>query len=304
MVASATFSFSCCGACLLLRKRHRTILANENEEVANVSNLELLKAVVAAAKEAKSPVMVGTSEGEREWLGLKSAVALVRSYRQDWPHIFLNADHTKSVKAAFDAVEAGYESIHFDGSALSISENISQTREVAEYAKSKNPEISVEGELGYLRGESQLSGKRVEVSSKDYTDPEEAAEFAERTGVDRLAIAIGNVHGINLDEPKLDFNRLAAIRRSVPENVVLVLHAGSGISDTDIKKAIKDGIANIHISTELRVLFRKGLERQLESNPDEYALYRLEREVVEEVKELIHSKLRLFGSAGRSQETT
>lgn len=270
----------------------------------NVSNLELLKAVVAAAKESKSPVMVGTSEGEREWLGLKSAVALVKAYRADWPHIFLNADHTKSVKAAFDAVEAGYESIHFDGSALSISENISQTREVAEYAKSKNPEISVEGELGYLRGESQLSGKRVEVSSKDYTDPEEAAEFAERTGVDRLAIAIGNVHGINLDEPKLDFNRLAAIRRSVPENVVLVLHAGSGISDTDIKKAIKDGIANIHISTELRVLFRKGLERQLESNPDEYALYRLEREVVEEVKELIHSKLRLFGSAGRSQETT
>ena len=164
----------------------------------NVSNLELLKAVVEAAKEAKAPVMIGTSEGEREWLGLKSAVALVKSYRQDYPHIFLNADHTKSPDKAFEAVEAGYDSIHFDGSALPIDENIKQTRIVVRYAKDKNKNISVEGELGYLKGDSQLTGKKIAVTIDDYTKPAEALRFVKETGVDRLAIVIGNIHGINM----------------------------------------------------------------------------------------------------------
>src|SRR3989344_4045070 len=142
----------------------------------NVSNLELLKAVVEAAKKACSPVMIGTSEGEREWLGIKNMVALIKVYRQDWPPVFLNADHTKNIKAAFDAIEAGYDSVHFDGSNLSISENIRQTREVVERARNKNPNISVEGELGYLRGESQLSNKKIKIDSSEYTDPEEDAE--------------------------------------------------------------------------------------------------------------------------------
>lgn len=265
----------------------------------NVSNLELLKAVVEAAKEAGSPVMIGTSEGERKWLGLKSAVALVKAYRPDWPYIFLNADHTKSVEASFEAIEAGYDSIHFDGSNLSLKENIAETRRAVRYAKSKNQEISVEGELGYLKGESQLSQKRIAVMPDDYTKPEEALKFVSETSVDRLAIAIGNIHGINLDEPDLDFGRLAAIRQAVPKKVVLVLHAGSGIPEADIKKAIGLGISNIHISTELRVLFRKGLEKGLKSQPDEYALYRLEKEIVDDARDLIRQKLRLFGSVSK-----
>ena len=126
----------------------------------NVSNLELLKAVVEAAKEAGSPVVIGTSEGEREWLGLKSAVALIKSYREDWPNIFLNADHTKSTEAIFEAVDAGYDSVHFDGSALSFKDNINETRIAVRYTKGKNKNISVEGELGYLKGDSQLTGKK------------------------------------------------------------------------------------------------------------------------------------------------
>ncbi|MBI4119063.1 MAG: class II fructose-bisphosphate aldolase [Parcubacteria group bacterium] len=265
----------------------------------NVSNLELLKAVVEAAKESQSPVMIGTSEGEREWLGVKNMVALIKVYRQDWPHIFLNADHTKNINVAFDAIEAGYDSVHFDGSSLSISENIRQTREVVERARNKNINMSVEGELGYLKGESQLSNQKIKINPADYTDPEAAAEFAERTGVNRLAIAIGNIHGINLDEPRLDFDRLRKIREAVSENVALVLHAGSGIPDADIKRAIESGISNIHISTELRVLFKQGLEQSLKSNPGEYALYKLEKEVVRSVQDLIRQKLRLFGSVGR-----
>ncbi len=266
----------------------------------NVSNLELLKAVVEAAREAGSPVMIGTSQGEREWLGLKSAVALVKAYKEDWPNIFLNADHTKSVEAIYDAVDAGYDSVHFDGSNLPFKENISETRRAVRYAKSKNKDISVEGELGYLKGDSQLTNKKIAITPDDYTKPEEALKFVNDTGIDRLAIAIGNVHGINLDEPELDFDLLEGIRKAIPKNVSLVLHAGSGIKDADIKHAISLGISNIHISTELRVLFRDGLERQLKGNPKEYALYRLEKEVVDSIKELIREKMRLFGCIGKA----
>ncbi|MDP3799860.1 MAG: class II fructose-bisphosphate aldolase [bacterium] len=265
----------------------------------NVSNLELLKAVVEAAKEGGSPVMIGTSEGEREWLGLKSAVGLVKAYKEDWPNIFLNADHTKSAEVAFDAVDAGYDSIHFDGSTLSLKENIDETRRAVRYAKSKNKDISVEGELGYLKGDSQLTNKKIAITPDDYTKPEEALKFVNETGVDRLAIVIGNIHGINSDEPELDFEILEAIRKIVPKHVSLVLHAGSGIPDVDIKKAISLGISNVHISTELRVLFRDGLEKQLKDNPKEYALYRLEKEVVGSIKELIREKMRLFGCIGK-----
>jgi len=265
----------------------------------NVSNLEQIKAVVGAAKKSNAPVMIGTSEGERNWFGLENIVALVESFKNEWPNIFLNADHTKTVSAAHDAVNAGYTSIHFDGSALSALENTSKTKQVVDYAKSKNSEISVEGELGYVKGESQITGKKVELKPSDYTNPEEAEDFVKSTGVDRLAIAIGNIHGINIDEPKLDFDRLAEIRKAVPENIAIVLHAGSGISDEDIKRAISSGVSNIHISTELRVAFREGMEESLKDNPKEYAPYKLDAQIVEDMEKLIVEKIRLFGSDGK-----
>ena len=265
----------------------------------NVSNLEQLKAVVNAAKKTGAPVMIGTSEGERNWFGLSNIVALVESLKKEWPYIFLNADHTKTASAALDAVNAGYSSIHFDGSSLSESENIGKTKQVVDYARSKNSEISIEGELGYVKGESQITGKKVELKPSDYTDPKEAADFASATGIDRLAVAIGNIHGINIDEPKLDFDRLSEIRKAVSENVVIVLHAGSGISDVDIKRAIESGISNIHISTELRVAFREGTEESLKENPNEYAPYKLDEQVVKDMEKLVEQKIRLFGSDGK-----
>ncbi len=261
----------------------------------NVANLEMLKAVVEAARDSKAPVMIGTSEGERKWWGLKNIVALVKSLQSDWPYVFLNADHTKSVEAAKKAVGAGYDSVHFDGSVLPLAENIKQTKEVVDHARQSNLNLSVEGELGYVKGESQLRSEKVVLGPEDYTNPDEAAEFVKSTGIDRLAIAIGNIHGINLDEPQLDFDRLEQIRRAVPEDVSLVLHAGSGISDADIKRAIAAGISNIHISTELRVAFRQGLEQSLQANPNEYAPYKLYKPVVAEMENLIKEKIKLFG---------
>src|SRR3989344_4801717 len=139
----------------------------------NFSNLETLKAIAEAGRETKSPVMVGTSEGERKFVGLPEAVALVKSFRGEGIMIFLNADHTKSVQAAKKAVDAGYDSIHIDLSALPLEENIRGTKEIVEYTKYKiqdtNYRISVEGELGYLRGESQVRSEKVAVKPEDYT---------------------------------------------------------------------------------------------------------------------------------------
>ena len=265
----------------------------------NVSNLEQLKAVVDGAKKVKAPVMIGTSEGERNWLGLKQIVVLINSWREEYPFIFLNADHTKSIRAAFDAVEAGYYSIHFDGSKLGFEDNVTQTKEVVDKTKVWDPEISVEGELGYIAGESEKSSKVIEIKPEDYTDPDKASQFVLSTGVDRLAVAVGNIHGINLNEPKLDFERIGTIKKAVGEKVSLVLHAGSGIPDEDIKKAIFSGMANVHISTELRVAFREGLEKALKDKPDEYSPYKLYAQDVAEMEEIVIKKLELFGSAGR-----
>ena len=266
----------------------------------NVSNLEQLKAVVEAAQDSKAPVMIGTSEGERAWLGLAEIVALINAERKNWPYIFLNADHTKSVEAAKAAADAGYDAIHFDGSALSLEKNIKSTQEIASYCKNINLNISVEGELGYLKGESQLTDKKVEIGPNDYTDPDQAREFVGSTGIDRLAIAVGNIHGINLEEPRLDFERIKKIREAVSPDTVLVLHAGSGIADEDIRRAIENGMANIHISTELRVAFRKGLEDSLKQNPNEYSPYKLDQKAVEDMKKIVMSKIQLFGAANKS----
>ncbi|MBI2587735.1 class II fructose-bisphosphate aldolase [Candidatus Azambacteria bacterium] len=263
----------------------------------NFATEEQLRAIAEAAALLKAPVMAGTSEGEQKHLGIKVAVAMANAMAEETGAVlFLNADHHKSFEAVKEAVDAGYPSVHFDGSELSFAKNVEVTKQCVGYARSKNLEISVEGELGYLGGGSQVSEEIVTVLAEQMTDPVEAKEYCEKTGVDRLAIAIGNVHGIHAKEPNLDFERLSAIRRAVPEHVVLVLHAGSGISAEDIKKAISLGIANIHISTELRAVFRKELEETLKEHPEEVAPYKWYPEAVEEMRKLVEEKIRLFGS--------
>ena len=158
--------------------------------------------------------------------------------------------------------------------------------------------MSVEGELGYLRGESKVQNEKIVVRPEDYTDPGQAGEFAARTGVDRLAIAVGNIHGISLDEPDLDIERIRAIRASVPHETALVLHAGSGIPDSQIRAAISAGIANIHINTDIRVAFVQGLKNAIVAHPDETAMYKLDAPAIAAMKEVVKQKLTLFGAVG------
>ncbi len=263
----------------------------------NISNLEQLEAVVEAARQLRSPVMIGTSEGERNFIGLHNAVALVRSAREKYcMPFFLNADHTKSVEAAKMVVDAGYDSIHIDLSALPFEENIRGTREVVVYARAKNPEISVEGELGILRGESKLQKEIIEIKSEDLTTPDKAKQFVEKTGVNRFAPAVGNIHGIPANTKFIDIELIKKIREILPKDVAMVLHGGSAISDDQIKAAIKAGINNIHINTEIRVAYVDALKKAIADMPDETTPYKLFPPVIEAVRAKTEEKLILFGS--------
>lgn len=272
----------------------------------NASELDQMRAICEACRAVSSPAIIGTSEGERVHLGLPEAVALRNVFRKKYNiPVFLNADHTKSVEAAKAAIDAGYDSVHIDLSALPFEENVRGTKEIVGYARIQHPNIlenvgvSVEGELGYLLGESKIQNEKIAVSPSDYTDPKQARDFVAATGVDRLAIAVGNIHGISLDEPALDIERIAAIRASIPKNVILVLHAGSGIPDDQIKAAIDAGIANIHINTDIRVAFVRELKHALAQDVEEAAMYKLDAGAMAAMREVVKEKLRLFGAIDR-----
>src|SRR3989338_1158834 len=268
----------------------------------NASEADHMRAIVEACHEAGTAAIIGMSEGEREHLGVMEAVALRDAFRKEFNiPVFLNADHTRSVEKAKQAIDAGFDAIHIDLSALPFEENIAGTKEVVECARLQTTNyklqpISIEGELGYLRGESKVQQEKIEVKKEDYTNPDQAAEFVRRTGVDRLAIAVGNIHGISLDEPDLDIERIRAIRAAVPESVALVLHAASGVPHDQIKAAIAAGIANIHVNTDLRVAYVHALKEALASHPDEAAMYKLDAPAFAAMKDVVVRKLRLFST--------
>ena len=264
----------------------------------NFSTADQLKAIVEAAAEVKSPVMVGTSEGEAKFIGYDQAVALVRSYQNEGHPVFLNADHHKSWETAKTAIDAGYDTVLIDASRLPYGENIAVTKKVVDYAKSVNQEIAVEGELGYLKGESRIQEK-VKISPEDYTKLEEAREFVNQTGIERLAIAFGNIHGIVMEQTeKLDFELLKKITAAVP-GTALVLHGGSGLPAEDVKRAIEYGITNVHINTDLRLVYHEALAHELDREPEQTTPYKYLTPSFEAMRDLVKQKLELFGSAGK-----
>jgi len=266
----------------------------------NVSTDEQLRATIEVAKDLKSPVIIGTSESERKFIGIKQAVALVESWQEETGlPIILNSDHCKTFESAKQAVDAGYSAVHFDGSELSFEENIKITKQVVDYAKDINPEILVEGELGYLRGDSEIHEK-IEIKQEDLTKPEQAKEFVEKTRIDSLAIAIGNIHGIESDRenPSLYLDRLKEIQKAVPDTF-LVLHGGSGTPDKDIKRAIQLGVVKININTEIRIAYSDALEEEIKEHPEEVKPYKILTPAVEAVKKVVEEKIRLFGSERR-----
>lgn len=266
----------------------------------NFSEDEVLRAIVESAAELRTPIFVGTSEGERKHIGLKQAVNLVKAFREEFGiPIFLNADHHKTFEVVKEAVDAGYDAILADFSALPLEENVKLTKQSVEYAKSKNPDIIVEGELGYVRGESKIQKEVIEIRPEDLTKSEEAAQFIKETGVDMLAPAVGNIHGIAANAPKLDFTRIVEIKKAVGEGVYLVLHGGSGMSELDFKNAIESGISMVHINTEIRVAFTEALKKSIQEMPSETTPYKILTPSTEAMKKVIEEKLKIFGSVNK-----
>lgn len=262
----------------------------------NISNIEGLTAIFNVAKKLELPIIIGVSEGERDFIGVKQVRALVTSLREQYNYpIFLNADHTYSLERVKEVVDAGYDSVIFDGAKLSFEENVKIAKECVDYAKSVNPEILVEAELGYIGMSSKVLDEIPEgVSLDNLTTADEAKRFVEETGVDLFAPSVGNIHGMlrNVKDPRLNIERIKEI--SISTGKPLVLHGGSGTEDEDFVNAIKAGVAIVHINTEIRVAYRDGIKKTLEESPDEVAPYKLMKASIAEMEKVIEKRLRLF----------
>lgn len=289
-----------------MKTLRETITEAEKNKVAighfNIADLVTLKAIFKAARDMGVPVVIGTSEGERDFIGIHEAVALIKSLRDKYGYpIFINADHTRSVERAKEAIDAGYDAVLFDGAHLSFEENIKETKKVVEYAKlvgnKQNREILVEGELGYIGTSSKIFEevpKGAAIEEKDMTKPEEAEKFVKETKVNLFAPAVGNLHGMfkNTPNPNLNIERIREIKNSA--GVPLVLHGGSGITDKDLVSAVKAGVTIVHISTELRLAWREGIEQTLREKPYELAPYNLLSGAASNIEKVVIEHLKLF----------
>jgi fructose-bisphosphate aldolase class II len=265
----------------------------------NISELAALKAIVAAARAVNVPVLVGVSEGERDFMGVRQVAALVQSVRDEFQHpIFLNADHTHTLAKAEEAATAGFDEILFDGSGLPFEQNVAETQRAVAAIKSINPAILVEGELGYIGTSSAILAHAPPGMTR--TTPEEARQYVEATGVDVLAPAVGNMHGMLQSmvrgdtQQRLDIPRIAAIKQAT--GAFLTLHGGSGTHEDDFRQAIKAGITIIHINTELRLAWRQGVAAALTQQPDEVAPYHILPAAVAAVDAVVRARLHLFNA--------
>jgi len=283
----------------------------------NISNLESLLAVVEAAAEEKSPVIVAVTPSSIKYAGLAYIGKMVKTTAESAPvPMSLHLDHGKDMETVTKCIEVGFTSVMIDGSHLKFEENVALTKRVVDLARPKG--VSVEAELGKLAGVEEST---VEEKEAVLTDPDAAGEFVERTGVDALAVAIGTSHGAYKfkGEPKLDFERLKLIREKV--STLLVLHGASsvpssiiekavkygaelggarGIPEEHIQKAISLGITKINIDTDLRLAFTAATREFLVKSPKVFDPRKILGSAKEAMKEVVKGKMRLFGSSGKA----
>ena len=283
----------------------------------NVNNLEAVLAVYEAAVEERSPAIIAATPSAIKYAGLSyiSKIARTAAESASVP-MSLHLDHGEDFDTVSKCVAAGFSSVMIDGSHLKFEDNIALTKQVANLAHSKG--VSVEAELGRLSG---VEEKTVEEKEAILTDPANAKEFVEQTGVDSLAVAVGTSHGAYKfkAEAKLDFDRLKIISKKV--SVPLVLHGASsvpkwiiekaskygaqlegakGIPEEHIKKAIELGIAKINIDTDLRLAFTATIREVLTSSPKEFDPRRILGPAKDAVKQVVKGKMQLFGSSGKA----
>jgi len=273
----------------------------------NVSDSVVLQAVASAARESGLPVIVGLSEGERNFFGTHEAAAMVNAIRDSHGQaIFLNADHTHSVESAIAAVKAGFNSVVFDRSALPFEENIRETRNAVQTLKSLNPAVIVEGEIGDIGTGSQIHEKAPD--RLVLTTPEEARQFVQETGVDVLSPAVGNMHGMlksmlqGTTQKRLNVARITEIKAAA--GIYMTLHGGSGTNDDDLREAIRSGITVVHVNTEIRVAWKRALQDAFAKDDAEVVPYKLLAEPFRAVQDVVRRRLQLFNSAAVRAHST
>ena len=261
----------------------------------NISDSNQLHAIALASRETGLPVIIGISEGERDFFHMSHVRELVTIYQANGVPLYLNADHTYGLEKAKKAIDDGVDSIVVDGAKLPMEENILLVKQVVAYARSSKRDVVVEGELGYIGTSSkQLDALPEGVTTENLTTVSDAKEFVGSTGVDCFAPAVGNVHGMlkNAAEPRLHPERVKEIAGMI--GLPLVLHGASGNTEEDIKACIAAGVAIVHINTELRVLYRDRLYDTIRSNPGEAAPYKFLEPAVKKMKEYVAGKLKVF----------
>ena len=260
----------------------------------NVENMEMAMAVVAAAEETKSPVLIQTTPGTVKYANLELYLANVEALaRNASVPVAMHLDHGNSFELCMKAYRVGYTSIMIDGSKLSFEDNIALTKSVVDVCHSGN--VPVEGELGKVGGKED---DLVNGDDNPYTDPQEAKEFVERTGVDYLAVGIGTSHGIYKGVPKVNVECLSEIRKVV--DVPLVLHGTSGVPDDQVRDCISRGICKVNYATDLRIAFSNGIKAYLKENPDAYDPKKYNAVGMEEVKKYVMQKMEVVGSVNKA----
>jgi len=269
----------------------------------NIDNQETLIAICKAAQKLNSPVLVEVSQGEVEAMGLDNVRDLVDNYKEEYGiEMYINLDHSPSVEAAKKAIDAGYEFIHIDISQAnhdaSDEEIVAKTKEVVEYAKFTG--ALVESEPHYFGGSSNLHDEEIDYDAirKTFSTPDGMRQFAEETGIDTFAAAIGNLHGKYPVPKVLDLELLQQLRDAADCNISL--HGGSGTPLHYFEDAARIGVSKININSDMRYAFRKTLEKVLAEHPDEYAIVKLMPEVYGAVQAVVEEKISAFGSSGKA----
>lgn len=270
----------------------------------NLDNQETLIAVAKAAKAKNAPVLVEVSKGEVDAMGLDNVRDMVENYKAEYGvEMYINLDHSPSVEDAIDGIEAGFEFIHIDVSQANHNateeEIIASTKRVTEAAKLTG--ALVESEPHYFGGGSNVFDKAFDYEEikKTFSTPEGAANFVNQTSIDTYAAAIGNLHG-HYPVPKiLDLELLKSIRQAISCNISL--HGGSGTPDHYFIEAVKIGVSKVNINTDMRIAYRKTLEKVLSDNPTEFAVVKLMSGVIDAVQAVVESKIESFNAVGKAQ---
>ena len=256
----------------------------------NTTDTDMLEAVIAAAEETRSPVVIGTAEVLLPYGELKLiAPSILAAAKRASVPVVMHYDHGLTFDRCMEALKLGFSSIMFDGSAGDYEQNLADTREIVKICHSMG--VSVEGEIGHVGNAASEDNLLTDM----YTTPEEAVSYCEATGVDALAVAIGSAHGVYKKKPLLNIDRLKEIRSAT--DVPLVLHGGSGLSDDDFRNTIREGIAKVNIFTDLCLAGNKACAEGLAKDMDYLSIRNLK---VQYIKEAVKAKMELFGSVGKA----